>query len=49
MRWFKKRDPNACRIEDEWQGIFIGRHWCSTHRVYWDGPLQDHPGPEWSI
>lgn len=26
-----------CSIDEEWQGSFIGRRWCRTHEVYWDG------------
>lgn len=25
-----------CRVDEEWQGLFIGRRYCSTHQVRWD-------------
>lgn len=36
MRLFKRRDPNRCRVDEEWCGSFIGRRYCSTHNVVWD-------------
>ena len=30
-------DDDACRITEEWCGSFIGRRYCSTHDVHWDG------------
>jgi hypothetical protein len=32
-----RRDPNRCRIDEEWCGLFIGRRYCATHEIYWDG------------
>lgn len=43
--WRRKRSLR-CRISEEWCGLFIGRRYCSTHRVYWDAPVQDCPKRE---
>lgn len=38
--WWKDRREYSrlrCRIDEEWCGVFIGRRWCATHQVKWDG------------
>ena len=39
MKRFWKRDPDRCKVKVkvEWCGAFIGRRYCSTHGVRWDG------------
>lgn len=34
MAWWPRRV--RCRVDEEWEGLFIGRRWCATHQVYWD-------------
>jgi hypothetical protein len=31
-----RRDPNRCRVGEEWHGYFIGRRHCHAHNVVWD-------------
>lgn len=39
MSWFRrtsKKKAPKCSIDEEWEGLFIGRRWCRTHEQRWD-------------
>lgn len=36
LRACKEARRLACRVSEEWCGLFIGRRHCSTHNIVWD-------------